>query len=548
MTRALAVLLALGVLPGVGVAQLLSPGPLSSPHEDLQGIRQCTSCHQLGQRGTAAERCLSCHEALAGRLSDGRGWHASVASKPCGSCHAEHYGSDFALIRLDTASFDHGAAGYRLRDAHARVACRDCHTSEHVRDPAVRAEKQRPELLARTFLGLTQTCATCHADENAHERQFERRDCAVCHTETEWTEALAFDHAKARYTLTGRHRSVECASCHALRGDAVQYRGIQHAQCTSCHTDPHRGGQGAACATCHTTDGWRSFGAGFDPNRFDHASTQFPLRAAHARIDCGACHRSPARSDAHIRVTFARGSQGGHFPAPVVKGCGSCHVAAHPGARPGAGAGANCAACHDEGAWSPAAFGMREHAATRFSLDGAHVLLACSRCHGEARGGRLDFRADLQCSGCHEADSPHGRAYADARGATECTRCHVTRSWQPSAVEHTAFPLTDRHAAVACAQCHTPERRETPRTCEGCHAVTDPHRGQSAGRTCEACHDTRGFRVAAAFDHSSTSYTLEGAHVGIACRSCHVSERSEPGSLVLRYTPLPTRCEDCHAE
>src|SRR5690606_17683160 len=151
------------------------------------------------------------------------------------------------------------------------------------------------------------TCATCHGDENAHERQFERRDCAVCHTETEWTEAPAFDHADARYPLTGRHRSVECASCHPARGGVVQYRGVEHTQCTSCHTDPHLGGQGAACATCHTTDGWRSFGAGFDPERFDHASTRFPLRAAHARIDCGACHRSPARRDARIAVTFARG-------------------------------------------------------------------------------------------------------------------------------------------------------------------------------------------------------------------------------------------------
>lgn len=546
MRAAVLLCLLVALLPAAGGAQLLSPGPLSAPHAELQGIRQCTACHRLGQRGAGADRCLACHEALGARVRASLGYHATVQDRACGSCHAEHYGRDFALVRLDTANFDHDVVGYRLRAAHAGVLCRDCHRAEHVRDATVRAEKQDAALLGRTFLGLSTTCIACHATEDPHGRQFGARDCAACHVETQWTDAPAFDHGSAAFTLAGAHATVECAACHAERQGVVQYTGIAHGTCTACHTDPHRPTQGGACASCHTTDGWRAFGAAFDERRFDHARTSFPLRAAHARIDCAACHRSPARMDARIRITLARVAAPTPFPPVAVRDCRSCHVPAHPGAKPGTAAGANCAACHTEEGWSPAAFGMREHAGTRFPLDGAHVLLACTRCHARPAAGRLEFRqADVRCTACHVAASPHGRAYADAAGYTDCTRCHGTGSWDASATSHDAFPLTGGHARVACASCHPPERQRAPRTCEGCHAATDPHGGRSAGRSCADCHDTGSF-TATRFDHATTRYPLEGAHAGLACRACHVREADGDAPVVLRYAPLPTRCEDCH--
>ena len=42
-------------------AQLISPGKLSAAHAELEGMRQCTQCHELGQRGASAQRCLGCH-------------------------------------------------------------------------------------------------------------------------------------------------------------------------------------------------------------------------------------------------------------------------------------------------------------------------------------------------------------------------------------------------------------------------------------------------------------------------------------------------------
>lgn len=547
MRATLVVLAIVACTAGSAHGQLVSPGPLSAPHAKLEGIRQCTACHQLGQRGADPQRCLECHDALAARLGATSGYHATVRNRPCGSCHAEHYGRDFVLVRLDTATFDHAATGYPLRSAHARVSCRDCHRATNVRAAAVRKEKTTAAALQRTFLGLATTCGSCHAADNPHAKQFGARDCGVCHTETRWTEATAFDHARAAFRLTGKHRSLECAACHPVRQRVAQYKAIAHEKCTTCHSDPHRGAQGAACESCHTTDGWRAFGSSFDAARFDHSRTRFPLRAAHARISCAACHRAPARSDARVHITLARSAEPTRFPLPIVRDCRSCHVQAHPGSEADGGAGSNCAVCHSEEAWSPASFGIREHARTRFALNGAHVLLACTRCHAAPAPGRLEFRRpDISCAACHTAANPHGRAYADAQGRTNCAQCHVTLSWKPSATRHESFPLTGGHAKVACASCHKPDRSRTPRQCDACHGATDPHRGQSAGRTCDQCHDTASFLSASRFDHSTTRYVLEGAHRQVACRACHTREQVAPGAVILRYKPLPIRCEECH--
>ncbi|HEX6133481.1 MAG TPA: hypothetical protein VFZ24_05945 [Longimicrobiales bacterium] len=548
--RLCAVLVVAAVLSGGGAparAQVLSPGRLSAVHEQLEGIRQCTSCHQLGQRGAGTDRCLACHESLGERVKASLGYHATVRDQSCGSCHAEHYGRDFALIRLDTTAFDHASTGYTLRSAHAEVSCRSCHRADFVRSPALRAEKKTAAALERTFLGLATTCRSCHEPDDSHGRQFGAQDCASCHAETRWTEADGFDHSAVSFRLTGAHRRVECSACHATKQRVTQYRGVAHQSCTSCHTDPHRGAQGATCSTCHTTSGWRDFGSGFDPSRFDHDRTDFRLREAHARLECGACHRSPARNDARIKLTLARASSTSRFPGIVVRDCRSCHVQAHPGAKRDSGAGADCVACHGERAWSPAAFGTREHAGTRFPLDGAHVLLSCAQCHRQQSAGRLSFVVrDMTCSGCHASVNPHGRAYADAQGRTECARCHMTGSWQPTAVRHESFPLEHGHAGVACASCHTPERSRAPRECEACHAAADPHGGRSAGRGCGDCHGVDGFDRATRFDHSTTRYPLEGAHAGVVCRACHVPEPAPQGAIILRYTPLSIRCEDCH--
>ena len=538
-----AVLIWLG--PAALRAQLVSPGPLSSAHAELTGLRRCTSCHELGARGAAPQRCLACHETVATRVAARRGYHATaeVQRQSCGSCHREHYGTDFDLVRFDTASFRHDAVGFTLRGAHVEAGCRTCHAPEFISDAAVRRERRGAAALARSFMGLPQQCVSCHRSDDPHGSQFGARECASCHAEDTWDEAARFDHDSV-HRLTGAHRDAACSGCHRTAAGVTEYTGVRVATCTSCHTDVHRGAQRAPCSSCHTTEGWTSFAPGFDATSFNHATTRFPLRAAHARLDCARCHATPARRDDRIRITFSRA--GGTYPTPAFANCRSCHVDAHEGSA--GAAGSACTACHDEGGWTPVKFGIAEHARTAFPLDGAHLLASCAGCHPRQRPARLAFPPPpaAGCAACHERENPHGRAFADARGATDCARCHTSSAWTGGvSVQHERLPLDGGHAGVKCAACHTPERAAPPPVaCAACHAASDPHAGRSAGRECEACHDVAGFAGARRFDHGTTRFTLEGAHVAAACTACHAREPG-PG-IVLRFSPLPLTCEGCH--
>ena len=80
----------------------LSPGDLSNPHSNLEGISNCTQCHVLGNKQTN-EKCLACHTEINERISSKKGYHSSseVKGKQCFSCHSEHNGkisSSFVLI------------------------------------------------------------------------------------------------------------------------------------------------------------------------------------------------------------------------------------------------------------------------------------------------------------------------------------------------------------------------------------------------------------------------------------------------------------------
>ena len=108
-------------------AQVISPGKLSAPHADLEGMRNCTECHELGKAGADDRRCLACHAPLARRIAAGRGLHARFRNQQCAACHKEHFGRDFELVRFDPRGFDHARTGFRLSPSHARMECRDCH-------------------------------------------------------------------------------------------------------------------------------------------------------------------------------------------------------------------------------------------------------------------------------------------------------------------------------------------------------------------------------------------------------------------------------------
>ena len=77
----------------------ISPGKLSASHESLEGIGNCTNCHEIGKEPTD-DRCLKCHGIIQTHMDAGRGYHNSdeVRSKKCALCHSEHHGREFQLI------------------------------------------------------------------------------------------------------------------------------------------------------------------------------------------------------------------------------------------------------------------------------------------------------------------------------------------------------------------------------------------------------------------------------------------------------------------
>lgn len=514
-------------LPGAVGAQILSPGRLAAPHAELEGLRRCTSCHELGKPGISPERCLSCHTLIDARIQAGRGYHATVG-QDCADCHQDHLGEDFDLRRLDESSFDHRETGYVLEESHGSVACRDCHRPERIEDTEVRGTLAEHDALGRTFLGLADTCASCHADTDPHAGQFADRSCADCHDAGAWTEPTPFRHDRARFPLEGLHATVDCASCHATTGDVVRYRPLAFGSCADCHDDPHDGGMSGTCQSCHGPQGWTQLRTASLDGRFDHARTAFPLQGAHATAECVACHRQgrPPTSEL-IRMRYLPGTAGATYPKPEASSCGSCHVDRH--ALPDAGGRwTECASCHSEARWAPTSFGLERHASSAFPLTGAHAVAPCWTCHLDTDRGHARFTLALgptDCAFCHAEESPHEDLYADL----PCVSCHVTEAFEVVVFDHGSVDTGPESA-----------------DCVTCHRSEDPHAGQFPEASCAACHGTEAFvPVGPRFDHDQAGFVLDGAHEQVPCASCHAVESGEHGPFV-RYRPLASDCTDCH--
>jgi hypothetical protein len=473
------------VRPAPSSAQIISPGKLSSVHSELEGIRNCTLCHQLRQPGISPALCLKCHGLVADRLTAGRGFHASLSEEDCATCHKEHLGVDFALVRLDTLAFGHDATGYVLDGGHVEAGCRDCHTAAQVGDPEVVAYMEEHEALNRTYLGLTTACGDCHAEETPHREQFSPRPCVDCHDTAGWEDARGFDHREARYPLTGAHRTVACASCHeselaSQNAPFVRYVPLASGACTDCHQDPHDGVMPGRCRSCHATTGWEEVDRSRVEDRFDHEATDFSLVGQHAEASCTSCHDAGAHEgDANLHLSFESGTAARAFPKPIADSCLACHRDLHDGEFQDRLGGSDCQSCHGQSAWTPADYGLDRHdSETSFLLEGAHQVVPCES-------------------------------------------CHITLGEGP------------------------PEFRLGEPTCAACHYETQPHEQQFDDRGCEACHTVASFGIPD-FDHSETRYPLDGAHRAATCADCHRTEDGSSGTQFIRYRPLGTECRDCH--
>ena len=498
-----------------GAAQVpIAPGPLARAHATLEGVTNCSKCHEAGQELSAA-KCLTCHKPIADRMARKAGVHRAVTGE-CNSCHAEHRGAGAELRKIDTQRFNHAAeTGFVLENKHAKLAanCSACHKK-------------------RTFLDARTECSACHKD--VHKGGL-GADCTKCHsTGAVFKDARKdFNHDRAAFQLTGSHQRVACEKCHA----SGVFRGLRFNTCSSCHKTPHRKELGPSCTSCHTTASWTT-------RTIEHGRTGFALAGAHQQLACAKCHTAGVKTALRFDA------------------CSACHANVHRESVKD-----DCRKCHTEVSFKGAKF---DHAVrTDFALAGKHEPLACRKCHTRipaddapaAARTVIDFGgASPSCVTCHkdEHKGDFGRA---------CDSCHRPDTFKSAGFAHPRSPefFAGRHTGVACVKCHTrpadilaaragqpaaPPRATNPAmTCDACHA--DPHLGQ-VGTACDRCHVIDAAKFAPVkFDHETAKFKLTGRHKAIECVKCHPSEtRAFPSGTgtAKRLTGTSAECRTCHKD
>lgn len=438
---------------------------------------KCDACHKSKVYEEAETACVACHR----KDDDGEKGHRGRNGEKCDNCHNAK--------AWKPSIFEHDRqTKFALRGKHRDVACTDCHKGFIYKEKTPTA------------------CVECHTKDDKHKGSL-GKNCDACHIEKSWKDTGHFDHDKTRFALVGKHGDVKCADCHKKPGVYT----VDDRSCVACHRedDKHKGSLGTDCEACHVALGWK------DLKRFDHEKSRFPLRGGHVDAKCDACHK-----DADYRKTPSE--------------CIACHRDddKHEGTL-----GKACSDCHDERDWKRAVRFDHEH--TKFPLRNAHARtekVKCADCHADPRHYR-DIPRD--CIACHRKDDKH-----EGQIGERCDACHRDTEWKDVSFDHgkARFPLVGSHQVVKCDECHKSRRyRDAPRTCDGCHAKDDHHKGR-LGAACETCHNARSWKLWS-FDHErEAQFRLDGAHAPLACEKCHV----DPAPKGKKIAGIDRTCIFCH--
>lgn len=525
-------------IPASSFSQL-SPGELSQAHSSLEGISNCTQCHELGNK-VLNQKCLTCHTEIESLINQQRGYHASddVLNQDCFECHSEHHGRKFDMIRFNTNLFDHNLAGYELEGQHFVIDCRACHTPDNISDPEIKKREN-------TFLGMSTKCVSCHNDFHQGSLSGE---CISCHDMEAFRPAVRFNHDDADFTLKGEHVNVSCVDCHEVGvkngREFQQFSDVVFNDCNACHNDPHNNQLNAKCSQCHTENGFDNF---VGQRTFNHNTTKFKLTGAHNTVNCFDCHTNTRDPRSIFQEQIGtRETQ-----------CMQCHEDKHDG-----NFGTDCASCHNTASFAQLnSEDQFNHSLTDFPLEGMHIGLDCKLCHTtDQLTDPISFTA---CKNCH-ADY-HNGAFIENGVSPDCNSCHsLLEGFEVSLFgldrhAETNFPLEGAHIATPCIACHVSEDQWTfsdiGMACVDCH--TDIHEGIISEKyypdqTCTHCHISKSW-ADVTFNHKLTDWPLEGKHLESDCRSCHfedskkVEENMENSSkLVQSFLTLQNDCNHCH--
>lgn len=209
-------------------------------------------------------------------------------------------------------------------------------------------------------------------------------------------------HNETSFPLEGRHRTVECESCH-LGG---VYQGTP-STCFDCHwtrrqDDRYRLQLGSQCEQCHRPAAWTAV-------QFQHSAVApgFPLVGHHAQTACTSCHV-------------------GNVYQGMARECAACHLpeyqqTASPN-HAAAGFPSTCDNCHRaaDASWQQGRF------AHTFPITSGRHRAPCASCHASSG----DFQT-FTCLLCHEhdrqrMDDKHRERAGYVYDSLACYGCHPT--------------------------------------------------------------------------------------------------------------------------
>lgn len=336
-----------------------------------------------------------------------------------------------------------------------------------------------------------------------------------------------------------RNKCLDCHDHNDLRARIRSGKGyhssstVKKQRCESCHLD-HKGRSFNMMA-------WATIPKG--EKGFDHKDAGWPLKGKHAVVDCKDCHKKKNKAG---RRTYL-----GEEPV-----CGSCHKDDQPHGIDRK-ALMQCDRCHTQVAWKPPVrrldFDHNKKSHAEFPLEGAHVDVACGKCHPKSKFNlRRGKPGNCGNSGCHKT------AHKDMLfGKKSCAWCHSPKlsSIKEFTFNHAArtrFDLRSSHEKLDCYDCHTKElkTKKPSRSCATCHESGNPHktrfRRYGNPPACETCHPESSWKATRFRHKRKTRFGLNGKHAKSTCRDCHPGNRPDEFLNVSAATGKGSRCMGCH--
>ncbi len=475
------------LVQATAIESLISPGDVIEGHKKYQN--ECIKCHDRFDRKKQKSKCLDCHKEVRDDLNKRIGYHGrkkAIHIQECSTCHTEHKGRKYDVVKLNKLTFDHQYTDFKLKGEHKKISCESCH---------------KPK---KKYREAPRDCYSCHKKDTPHKAKTMgkiAKRCDKCHSENNWRE-FHYKHKKSKFPHTGKHKKTECSACH------IADRYIKTPKtCISCHKgdDSHRGRNGTQCQKCHTTKNWKTRGFNHDKH------TDFPLRGQHKNQDCKSCHKKDP------------------YKFKLKMACITCHK--HDDSHKGR-FGKKCQTCHNEKSWYKNRFDHNKK--TKFKLRGKHATTTCTSCH---KKNIYKVKLKKNCYSCHKTDDVH-----KGQQGKKCDKCHNEKGWRSKLrFDHdiTKFPLVGLHSIVPCEECHLDNNyQDTSLKCNSCHKQDDVHKG-TLGTNCQRCHNPNGWSIWR-FEHNKESkFKLDGAHKKVHCHSCHVT-------AVSKVKSKPRNCLNCH--